>query len=80
MMWLKSVLVGFAAAIATIVLVVAIVLSRATWWADVGEGTGGVGIFSFGVSVPMLLVPVILAFAIGSGWSLRKQRRTRVVP
>jgi hypothetical protein len=64
MIWFKSVLVGIAAAIVTaIVTVIALLVPMAIWWADVGEGSGGIGAFAFGLEI--VLLPATVAFAIG---------------
>ena len=76
-MWIKSALVGLAAAIVTTVLVVAIVLARAVWWTDVGEGTGSIGVVYVAIGSALLL-PVVLAFVGGFSWSLRRERRKRL--
>ena len=70
MIWIKSALVGFFAAFVTIV---AIVIATTMWWVDVGEGSGSIGFFSFGLSA-LLLFPAALAFAMGFGWMFRRQR------
>ena len=78
MIWVKSVLVGIAAAILTaIVTTVALpvlTLTMAMWWADIGEGSGGIGAFSSGTE--LVLLPAI-AFALGFWWNVRRERRNR---
>ena len=71
MIWLKSVLAGFTAAILT---VIAIVLVTLRVFVDGGYGTGGVVAASFGIST-LAIVPVALAFALAFRWMLRRQRR-----
>jgi H+/Cl- antiporter ClcA len=77
MIWIKSLLIGLAAAIAAIVFFAAVVLATATWSLNTGEG-GGIGAVSFGFS-DVLLLPVIGAFALGVWWSLRRERKKRSV-
>ena len=71
MIWLKSALIGLVAAIATIV---AIVVATTTWHMSAGQGSGGIGFVSFGLSA-LLLFPAALAFALGFRWMFRRQRR-----
>jgi len=59
MVWLKSTLTGLVAAIVT---VVAIVVATTSWSMSVGQGSGGIGVVSFGLS-ELLLFPAALAFA-----------------
>lgn len=79
MIWIKSVLVGMAAAFVTVIAVVAAIFATASWHIDVGEGSGGIGFVSFGFG-EVLLLPVIVAFAVGFWWSLGRQRRRRSLP
>jgi hypothetical protein len=81
MIWVRGVLVGFAAAIVTAVIT-AIALSVFTapvmmWWADIGEGSGSIGAFSSGAE--LLLPPAAIAFALGFRWSIRRARSKRTV-
>ena len=71
MIWLKSALTGFVAAIATIV---AIVLATTTFYLDAGREGGGVGAVYLSLSA-LLLFPAGLAFAMGFRWMYRRQRR-----
>jgi uncharacterized RDD family membrane protein YckC len=71
MIWIKSVLAGLAAAILT---VVAIVIATTRISMTAGSGTGGIGAVSFGLS-ELLLIPFVLAFALGFRWTFRRQRR-----
>jgi hypothetical protein len=71
MIWIKSALVGLAAAIVTTILIVVIVLRT---WSSINEGTGGVG-FHVVVITPLLFLLVIIAFALGFWWTLRRERR-----
>lgn len=81
MIWFKSLLIGLAAAIVTAVAAAialpVLMLQTAMWWADTGEGTGGIGVFFFGTE--LVLLPAIVAFALGVWWSIRRERRTRAV-
>jgi hypothetical protein len=80
MIWLKSLLVGVAAAIVTFVAMLFLplmMIMMMMWWADTGEGSGGIGAYSSGV-VELFILPVI-AFALGVWWSLRRARRKRAV-
>jgi hypothetical protein len=79
MIWVRSLLVGVAAAIVTgiaagIVLPV-LMLQVMMWWAHIGEGSGGIGVYSSGV-IELFILPVI-AFALGFWWSVRRARRNR---
>jgi hypothetical protein len=48
------------------------------WWAHIGEGSGGIGVYSSGF-LEFFLLPVI-AFVLGFWWSVRRARRkTRTV-
>jgi hypothetical protein len=78
MIWIKSALVGLAAAFVTIVVIVALVLATAMWHIDVGAGAGGIGFVSFGLG-EVLVLPVIFAFALGFWWSVRRERKKRVI-
>lgn len=71
MIWIKSVLTGFAAGILT---VIAIIVGTTTFWMDAGQGAGGIGFFSFGIS-ELLLFPFTLAFVLGFRWMFRRHRR-----
>jgi hypothetical protein len=71
MVWLKSTLTGLVAAIVT---VVAIVVATTSWHMSVGQGSGGIGVVSFGLS-ELLIVPAALAFALGFRWMFRRQQR-----
>ena len=71
MIWLKGALAGLVAAIVT---VVAIVVATATFFMSAGEGSGGISVVYFGLSV-LLLFPAALAFALGFRWMVRRQRR-----
>jgi hypothetical protein len=70
MIWIKSVLTGFAAAILT---VVAIVIATTRVSISAGWGTGGIGAVSYGFS-ELLLFPFLLAFALGFIWMFKRQR------
>ena len=75
MIWIKSVLVGFAVAILAIVLVPIAVFA----WihvAIIGEGTGGIGAVSMGI-IEMVFLPAIAGFALGFWWTMRRERRNR---
>ena len=74
MIWIKSALVGFVAAFVT---VVAIVIATSKWWVDIGEGSGSMGFFTFGLS-GLLLVPAGLAFALAFRWMFRRQQRRNI--
>ena len=76
MIWFKSLLIGIGAAVATTVALVLFTLTTFMWWADMGEGTGGIGAISIGI-VEVLIFPVI-AFALGFWWSIRRERRKRL--
>ena len=73
MIWLKSALAGFAAALIALVAIVlattAIVVSMSQ-----SAGSGGIGFVSGGLS-ELLLLPVVLAFALGFSWMRRRLRR-----
>ena len=71
MIWLKSIFAGLAASLVT---VIAIVLATTTWHADIGEGAGGIGFVSFGIS-GLLVFPAALAFALGFFWMVRRHQR-----
>ena len=71
MIWLKSILAGFTAAV---VAIIAIVLATLRVFVDGGYGTGGIVSASFGIST-LALFPVAAAFALGFRWMLRRQRR-----
>ena len=71
MIWLKSALVGIAAAMGTIV---AVILAATTWHVNAGQGSGGIGVVSFGLT-GMLIFPAALAFALGFRWMFRRQQR-----
>ena len=71
MIWFKSTLTGLVAAIAT---VVAIIVATTSWHISVGQGSGGIGFVSFGLS-GLLLFPAALAFALGFRWMFRRQQR-----
>jgi hypothetical protein len=77
MIWLKSLLVGVAAAIVTFVAMLFLPIMMIMWWADTGEGSGGIGAYSSGI-IELFILPVI-AFALGVWWSLRRARRKRAV-
>lgn len=75
MIWIRrSLLIGIAAAIVTTVLTVialsVFALPVMMWWADLGEGTGGIGAFSWGAD--WCWVPATLAFALAFWWSVRR--------
>jgi hypothetical protein len=53
--------------------------SFSPWHSNLGEGSGGIGFVSFGFG-EVLLLPVILAFAVGFWWSVWRQRRRRSMP
>jgi hypothetical protein len=71
MIWLKCILVGLGAALAT---VIAIVIATSVSFISVNQGSGSIGAVSFGVS-ELLLLPAVLAFALGFRWMFRRQRR-----
>jgi len=71
MIWIKSALLGFLAALVTIV---AIVIATTAWSVTITEGGGGVSFVSFGLS-GLLLVPFVLAFALAFRWMFRRQQR-----
>ena len=71
MIWIKSVFVGLAAAVIT---VVAIVLATSVSAISMNDGSSGIGAVSFGVS-ELLLFPAVLAFALGFRWMFRRHRR-----
>ena len=71
MVWIKSVLVGLAAAVIT---VVAIVAATTVSTVNMSDGSGAIGAVSFGVS-ELLLFPAVLAFALGFRWMFRRHRR-----
>jgi hypothetical protein len=71
MIWIKSVFVGFAAAVTT---VVAIVVATTVSTVSVNDGSGAIGAVSFGVS-ELLLFPAVLAFVLGFRWMFRRHRR-----
>lgn len=75
MIWIKSVLVGLAAAILAIVVVP---IAMIAWMTNVhfGEGSGGIGAVSAGI-IEMVFLPAIIGFALGFWWSIRRQRRKR---
>jgi hypothetical protein len=75
MIWIKSVFVGFAAALTT---AVAIVIATTDVSLSVGQGSGGIGAISFGVS-ELLLFPAALAFALGFRWMFRRHHRRRLL-
>jgi hypothetical protein len=74
MIWLKSLLVGIAAAIVTFAAMLFLPLMTMMWWADIGEGAGGIGVYWSGV-IDLFVLPVI-AFALGFWWSVRRARRS----
>jgi hypothetical protein len=73
MIWLKSIFAGVAAALLTLV---AIVIATTTWVVSIsrGAGSGGIGAVSTGV-IELVVLPVVLAFAVGFLWMFRRQRR-----
>ena len=71
MIWIKSVFVGLAAAVITVVAIVAATTVSAV---SMNDGSGGIGAVSFGVS-ELLLFPAVLAFALGFRWMFRRHRR-----
>ncbi len=75
MIWLKSILVGLLAALATVGAIV-MVTSRVSIAA--GSGTGGIVAVSYGLSA-LLLFPFMLAFALGFRWMFRRLRRRRLL-
>jgi hypothetical protein len=81
MIWIRSLLIGIAAAIVTAVITVIALSVLAPpvmmWWADFGEGTGSIGAFSWGIE--LVLLPATLAFALAFWWSTRSARRKRPV-
>jgi uncharacterized BrkB/YihY/UPF0761 family membrane protein len=77
--WLKSALVGFAAALLTIAAIVAIVAAKALWSVNFNEGSGGIGFVTVGI-FDVTVLPVIIAFALGFWWTLRRDRRKRSLP
>ena len=70
MIWIKSVLSGLAAAIIAIIAI-AIVTSISIISMSVGGGIGAVSVGLF----ELLLLPFVLAFAVGFWWMFRRQRR-----
>jgi hypothetical protein len=80
MIWLRSLLVGIVAAIVTAVITVIalplFLVATVKWWADFGEGAGGIGAFSYGAE---LVLPPTIAFVLGFWWSLRRGRAKRTV-
>jgi hypothetical protein len=71
MLWFKSALTGLVAAVATIA---AIIVATTTWHLDAGQGSGGMGFVSFGLS-ELLIFPAALAFALGFRWMFRRPQR-----
>ena len=71
MIWIKSVFVGLAAAVITVVAIVAATTVSAV---NMSDGSGSIGAVSFGVS-ELLLFPAVLAFALGFRWMFRRHRR-----
>jgi hypothetical protein len=66
----------YLAAMVTTIALPVLTLTMAMWWADIGEGSGGIGIFSSGTE--LVLLPAI-AFTLGFWWSIRRARRKRTV-
>lgn len=79
MIYLKSVLVGLAAAVAVVVLCVAalfaffMLLPYLASWSD--TGSGGIGFVSTDTG-PLLIVPLV-AFMAGFYWKFRSERRAK---
>ena len=48
MIWIKSLLVGVAAAVVAAIVILVITLATATWWIDAGAGSGGIGAVNLG--------------------------------
>jgi len=70
MIWLKSVFTGLVAAIITLV---ATIVAMTSWHMSAGEGSGGIGFVSVGLSA-LLLFPAALAFALGFMWMFRRRQ------
>ena len=73
MIWLKSVLAGLVAALLTIVVIVSVFTVTIVSMSQ-GAGSGGIGFVSGGVS-ELIVLPVVIAFALGFWWMFRRQRR-----
>ena len=69
--WVKSTLAGLVAAFVTVVSIVAVTTTSTI---SAGEGSGGIGAVSIGIS-GLLLFPAALAFALGFRWMFRRGRR-----
>ena len=74
MIWIKSVLAGFIAALIT---VVAIVIATTRVSVDGGSGTGGISTVSYGLPA-VALFPFVLAFVLGFRWMFKRERRRRM--
>ena len=76
MIWLKSILAGLAAALVT---VIALVLASTVWFVSItrGAGSGGIGAVSMGV-FELVVLPVVLAFALGFLCMFRRHKRRLV--
>jgi hypothetical protein len=75
MIWFKSVLVGLSAAFLTIVVVLA---GTTSWFIETYDASGGLGGVSIGIS-EIFLLPIVIAFALGFWWSMRRDRRKRAL-
>jgi hypothetical protein len=80
MIWIKSVIVGMAAAFVTVIAVAAGIFAMASWHINLGEGSGGIGVVHVGVFTPLVFLPAILAFTVGFWWSMRRQRKMCRLP
>ena len=76
MIYLKSVLMGMAALIVSLILYVAIsVLPLVAQWR--GSGSGGIGIVSTNVTIgPVFWIVAALIFAAGFSWQFRRGGQT----
>jgi hypothetical protein len=71
MIWIKSMLVGFAAAFVTLVAVLVAMFASI----DVPEGV----VVAISIFSAQVVVPTIIGFAVGFWWSVRRARRKRAL-
>lgn len=77
-LYVKATIVGLVCAILAIVLSVAVPLlfSLGPQLLPIsGEGSGGIGAVSIGISEWSVLLPGAIGFVLGVGWTLRRSRR-----